>query len=47
MSAIAYSVLAYRAFIIGGCAYLLFWRDAGAWWFLLAAFPLPMGGDDE
>lgn len=29
-------VLAYDAFIIGGCAYLVFWKEHSGWWFLLA-----------
>lgn len=28
--------LAYNAAIIGGCAYLVFWRGHSGWWFLLA-----------
>jgi hypothetical protein len=29
-------VVAYDAFLIGGCAYLVFWRGNSAWWFVLA-----------
>lgn len=26
----------WSAAMIGGCAYLVFWRDVSGWWFLLA-----------
>lgn len=29
-------ILVWESVVIGGCAYLVFWRDASAWWFLLA-----------
>ena len=29
-------VVAYDAFIISGCAYLVFWKGHSGWWFLLA-----------
>ena len=28
--------VAENVFLIGGCAYLVFWRGASPWWFLLA-----------
>lgn len=31
-------VLLWWAFCIGGCAYLVFWRDHSGWWFVLAVF---------
>lgn len=30
------ALLVFKAFIIGGCAYLVFWRGESGWWFLLA-----------
>jgi len=29
-------VLAWCGFIVGGTAYLVFWRDESGWWFALA-----------
>jgi hypothetical protein len=29
-------ILAWNMFIMGGCAYLVFWKAASAWWFVLA-----------
>ena len=28
-------ILAYNAFLISGCAYLVFWKGHSGWWFLL------------
>jgi hypothetical protein len=33
---ILFLLLAYRVFIYGGTAYLVFWRGQSAWWFVLA-----------
>ena len=30
--------------ILGGCAYLVFWRGASGWWFLLAMLFVSAGG---
>ena len=29
-------ILPYNAFLISGCAYLVFWKGHSGWWFLLA-----------
>lgn len=31
-------LMLWEGFVFGGCAYLVFWRDASAWWFVLAVF---------
>ncbi len=35
-------LLLYRAFVLGGCAYLVGWCGWSAWWFLLVVFTMPM-----
>ncbi len=30
------SIVFFESFILGGCAYLVFWKGASAWWFVLA-----------
>ena len=29
-------IVLWEAFVIGGCAYLVFWLGASGWWFILA-----------
>jgi hypothetical protein len=31
----------WAAFIIAGCSYLVFWKGASAWWYVLAVILLP------
>jgi hypothetical protein len=33
--------------IIGGCTYLVFWKDASGWWYLLAMLFLPNGCENK
>lgn len=30
--------LLWGAFLLGGCAYIVFWLDRSPWWFVLAIF---------
>lgn len=34
----AFLRLAYMVFVIGGCAYLVFWQGVSAWFFALSLF---------
>jgi hypothetical protein len=29
-------IVLWVGFTLGGCAYVVFWRDASGWWFVLA-----------
>jgi hypothetical protein len=29
-------IVLYEALILGGCSYIVFWKDQNPWWFLLA-----------
>jgi len=29
-------IVLYEAFIVGGCAYIVFWQGNSGWWWLLA-----------
>jgi hypothetical protein len=44
MSAIGW---AWDFFLIGGCAYLVFWRGQSGWWFLLAMILLATDSKDD
>lgn len=35
------------AFIMGGCAYVVFWRGESGWWFVFAFFIISLSGYKE